>query len=154
MRALMLLWLRKFNHLGRGMEVEEGKALTLRGHGEHVLILCAARYAMGRHTYMPSLVCDVIRAHSGELDPSTARLIARDIREEWLTWFGPSAPNAEARRDDMYYECDWGCFVSLLPELDRVALGDGPGGGSPELPIGFSAWGDVPDEVRWHGGCS
>ena len=46
------------------------KELTLRGYGEQVLLLCAVRYAMGRHTYMPSLVCDVIREHFSELEPS------------------------------------------------------------------------------------
>lgn len=124
------------------------KTLTLEGHDEQVLILCAVRYAMGRHTYMPSLVCDVIRSHIDELEPCTARMIARDIREEWLMWFGPKASRAEALRGEAPCGCGWGCFRDLLPELDRITH-ENRRAAQPELPLGCSSWAEVPADIRW-----
>ena len=46
-----------------------------------VICLCAMRYALGRQSYMPSLVQDFIRGHIGEIDSGTVEIMIRDIDE-------------------------------------------------------------------------
>lgn len=45
------------------------------------ICLCALRYALGRHTYMPGIVQDFIRAHISEIDQSSIKVMIRDIDE-------------------------------------------------------------------------
>ena len=47
-----------------------------------IICLCAMRYALGRQSYMPSLVQDFIRGHIGEIDSGTIEIMIRDINEE------------------------------------------------------------------------
>ena len=58
-------------------------ALAVQECNEHfsTICLCAMRYALGRQTYMPSLVQDFIRAHIGEIDSGTIEIMIRDIDE-------------------------------------------------------------------------
>ena len=42
---------------------------------------CAVRYAVGRRTYMPSLVTDFITPHLGELSDKTLWCFQRDLKE-------------------------------------------------------------------------
>ena len=42
---------------------------------------CAVRYAVGRRTYMPSLVIDFITLHLGELSDKTLWCFQRDLEE-------------------------------------------------------------------------
>ena len=42
---------------------------------------CAVRYAVGRRTYMPSLVIDFITPHLGELSDKTLWCFQRDLEE-------------------------------------------------------------------------
>ena len=42
---------------------------------------CAVRYAVGRRTYMPSLVIDFITPHLGELSDKTLWCFQRDLQE-------------------------------------------------------------------------
>lgn len=44
-----------------------------------IICLCAMRYALGRQTYMPSLVQDFIRGHIVEIDSGTVEIMIRDI---------------------------------------------------------------------------
>lgn len=46
-----------------------------------IICLCAMRYALGRQTYMPSLVQDFIRGHIGEIDSGTIEIMIRDINK-------------------------------------------------------------------------
>lgn len=46
-----------------------------------IICLCAMRYALGRQTYMPSLVQDFIRRHIGEIDFGMIEIMIRDINE-------------------------------------------------------------------------
>ena len=59
------------------------------------IINCALRYAIGRHTYMPSVVMDFIRKHIDALDTKTISVMIEDIdreikdeeldqREDWI----------------------------------------------------------------------
>ena len=45
------------------------------------ICLCALRYALGRQTYMPGIVQNFIRAHIGEIDQSSIKVMIRDIDE-------------------------------------------------------------------------
>ncbi len=45
------------------------------------ILICAVRYALGRHTYMPGLVQDFIRPLLPHLSRNTLFVMARDIRE-------------------------------------------------------------------------
>lgn len=45
------------------------------------ILLCAVRYAIGRQTYMPSLVIDYITPLLPYLTDNTLRLIANEITE-------------------------------------------------------------------------
>ena len=45
------------------------------------ICLCALRYALGRQTYLPGIVQNFIRAHIGEIDQSSIKVMIRDIDE-------------------------------------------------------------------------
>ena len=44
------------------------------------ILICAVRYALGRHSYMPSLVQDFIRPLLPRLSRNTLFVMAQDIR--------------------------------------------------------------------------
>lgn len=48
---------------------------------EHILI-CAVRYALGRMSYMVSIVCEYVASKHRELSPECLNIIIRDIEEE------------------------------------------------------------------------
>lgn len=48
---------------------------------------CAVRYAVGRRTYMPSLVIDFITPHLGELSDQTSWCFQRDLEERKNDFF-------------------------------------------------------------------
>lgn len=52
---------------------------TVRQDDLDTLILCAFRYAIGRQTYMPSLVQRITRNHLEQVAPATRATIAREI---------------------------------------------------------------------------
>lgn len=43
------------------------------------ILICAIRYCLGRQTYMPSLVTDIIRPLLPHLDDKTLRVMRADI---------------------------------------------------------------------------
>lgn len=45
------------------------------------IVICAVRYAIGRESYMPGLVCDFIMRHPEILTESDRQVIIRDIEE-------------------------------------------------------------------------
>jgi len=46
------------------------------------LVVCAVRYALGRQTFMPSMIDEIVRRCMNRLEESTLSIIARDIDEE------------------------------------------------------------------------
>ena len=48
---------------------------------------CAVRYALGRRTYMPSLVIDFITPHLNELSDKTLWCFQRDLEERKNSFF-------------------------------------------------------------------
>lgn len=124
---------------------------TLSGDMEQTLLISACRYAFGRHTYMPSLTCSVLSKHMDSLEPFTAAIIARDIRNHWDRYEGPNSIE-KFRTPKSCYDMDVRCFTSLLPKLDeRSKECDEYPLYIPYLPTGYRAWDDVPEEIRYKG---
>ena len=46
-----------------------------------ILCICAVRYAIGRQTYMPQTVQEIIRANLDAIDKTDLGIISRDISE-------------------------------------------------------------------------
>lgn len=61
------------------------------------ICVCAERYALGRQTYMPTLVQDFIKRHVGELETNALVVMRRDLEdaksseEDWPGVFGDEA---------------------------------------------------------------
>lgn len=49
------------------------------------LAICAVRYCLGRQSYMPTLVCRIMKKHMDEIDPSSLIVLQRDVREYLTT---------------------------------------------------------------------
>ena len=49
------------------------------------LAICAVRYSLGRQSYMPSLVCEIIEEHIDKIDSSSLIVLQRDVREYLTT---------------------------------------------------------------------
>lgn len=49
------------------------------------LAICAVRYCLGRQSYMPALVCRIMKKHMDEIDPSSLIVLQRDVREYLTT---------------------------------------------------------------------
>ncbi len=118
--------------------------VLLRGRNDQNLLISAVRYAMGRETYMPQLTCDVLREQMEGIEPYTAAIIARDIRNWWTSYY------ADGQERTSFYRCDVQPFVDLLPLLDERTLLEYKGRyyEPPYLPVGYDYWKDVPEEVR------
>lgn len=124
---------------------------VLSGDTEQTLLISAVRYALGRHTYMPSLTCSVLSKHMDSLEPVTAAIIARDIRNHWDSYEGPNSME-KFRTTKSFYDMDVRCFTDLLPKLDERSKGcDGYPMFIPYLPTGYRAWENVPEEIRHKG---
>lgn len=134
--------------------IDERPTFPLEGSYEQRVVLASAvRYAWGRHTYMPSSTCEIIRKHISELDPATAYIIARDIRDEWTRDYDRERFGDTSVVRDTFYGCDVQPFVDLLPALDEVArpvlTDQRPCMCEPQPPAGYTSWSQVPEEVRY-----
>ena len=81
----------------------------------HILFVDAARYAIGRGTYIADSTARVVFAHIDELSPKTAFVIARDVRS-----YVEEAERMPARLR-ANYDLDVKPYVDLLPALDARA---------------------------------
>ena len=52
------------------------------------IIICAIRYALGRRTYMPSLVCGYASRYIKQIPTKDLYVISRDIREHGSRSYG------------------------------------------------------------------
>ena len=67
---------------GADMRKSEGRRMTIEiNKNFETILLCAVRYAIGRQTYMPSMVIDYITPLLPYLSENTLRLIANEITE-------------------------------------------------------------------------
>lgn len=76
------------------------------------ILICAIRYCLGRQTYMPSLVTDVIRPLLPHLDDKTLRAMRADItvaesfgnetidKPVWMRFLSDIEQEIELREDD------------------------------------------------------
>ncbi|GEM_PF-886324 len=55
--------------------------LKITNNDFNTLIVCSFRYALGRMTYMPSLICDIITDNVIELEQHTIELIIKEIKK-------------------------------------------------------------------------
>lgn len=55
--------------------------VTAMSHNEDSMIHFAARYALGRRTSAPHIVCQELKRHWKTIKPSTRNLIQKEIRE-------------------------------------------------------------------------
>lgn len=69
----------------------------------NTLMLCALRYTIPRHTYMVSMVCEIIEINNGELDNNTKNTMIRDLDE--------------GLKDNYIHDCDRRALLHLLQEL-------------------------------------
>ena len=46
-----------------------------------IMVMCALRYALGRHSYVPGAVMDWVTDHWDNLDSNTKTIIVRDVFE-------------------------------------------------------------------------
>lgn len=53
-----------------------------------IMLICAERYACGRRTYMPSLVCDYIQSLLPQLSENTINIMINDIHMTPDCWLG------------------------------------------------------------------
>ena len=53
-----------------------------------MIVTCAIRYAIGRMTYMPSVVCEFTLRYLPMLDSKTIHVMIRDITETMERWQG------------------------------------------------------------------
>lgn len=55
------------------------KYIKLKPDDFKALAICSVRYAIGRQTYMPSWICDIVRQNRHFLDYGTIETIIREI---------------------------------------------------------------------------
>ena len=58
------------------------KKINLTTENFATLAICAIRYSMGRETYMPGLVRDIIRPHLADLDETDLNVMLQDSAEQ------------------------------------------------------------------------
>ena len=76
------------------------------------IINSALRYAIGRHTYMPSVVVGFIRRYMDILDTKTLIVIIEDIEKEFEHFGGPEDPH-------MWRTLQTECKCTLQHKLER-----------------------------------
>lgn len=57
----------------------EQKTLKINESNLHCLILCALRYTLGRQTYMPSVIIQIVKDNLENLSDNTLQKIADEI---------------------------------------------------------------------------
>jgi hypothetical protein len=56
--------------------------VDLDSHTIGTLVICATRYAMGRRSTAPSIVCSAVRACWQWMEPQDRSTLVRDLRDE------------------------------------------------------------------------
>lgn len=82
---------------------------------EENIIICAVRYAIGRMSYMVSVVCGYVESKCNELSTNCINIIIRDIEE------GIEMYHRIGKTCGM--ECDEKEWLRLLEILNKRAMG-------------------------------
>ena len=88
----------------------EHTMVTLYPDEYRTLVTCATRYAIGRMSYMPSLVVSIVKQRLEKLDDNTLTVLARDIEQ------APSLGMVDI--DEPLWK---GLLVDVVRELERRA---------------------------------
>lgn len=72
------------------------------------ICICAVRYALGRETYMPTLVQDFVKRHINELSTGTLEIMRCDVMEADSMWGGYG--------DEKIDKPGWMCFMAFLED--------------------------------------
>lgn len=82
------------------------------------LLLCSMRYSIGRHTYMPSLVCRIIKSHKDSLSPVSKQMLADNIRSELtaLEFWNKKEPNSLNTKVKLEEKAEWEKLILHLLE--------------------------------------
>ena len=82
------------------------------GRDYATLCVCAVRYCLGRRTYMPELVCNIIRKNWDKISDTDLGIILRDIRD----YSGINDPLDNSSR--VYGDsCDYSTWVKMAADL-------------------------------------
>ena len=76
------------------------------------IMICAIRYALGRRTYMPSVVCNFVKPRIPKMSDKDLYVIIRDIKEcrdygddcdkkEWMSLLHEAEKECEQRSADL-----------------------------------------------------
>jgi hypothetical protein len=63
----------------RDLKLKRNVAVDPRSLG--TLLVCSVRYSVGRRTYMPGLVADLVRRHWHDIDQGSRETLRRDVDE-------------------------------------------------------------------------
>jgi hypothetical protein len=85
------------------------KKMKLDKNDFKALIICSFRYALGRHSYMPSWIAEIIRKHVNDIDIHTKNLIIDEIKNYKSRYDTPS----------LMYDCDIATWESLKLFLEE-----------------------------------
>lgn len=55
--------------------------MSISDHDFSTMAICSVRYCLGRHTYMPETVADIIIKHKECVDLRDRRIVIKDIEE-------------------------------------------------------------------------
>ncbi len=84
------------------------------------VVVCAVRYAMTRHSYMPLLVGDFVKRHWAQLGSGTRYTIKCDL-QDFLVEFDRWKDDSFCRIDYQY----WGRLLEELKTMDKEATNNG-----------------------------
>lgn len=104
--------LKSFHNGSYGEAVGEAIELVTNSHQLDqdelgILCVCAERYALGRRTYMPSLICGIIQSLVSELSDKDIYVLVNDIESQ------------RDRAGGLGDECDKADWMDLLIALKR-----------------------------------
>ena len=78
---------------------------------DEMILICAVRYALGRMSYMVSVVCDYVKDKRNELSQNCINIIIRDIEEELERYHNLGVT--------LGMECDEKYWIDLLHTLKQ-----------------------------------
>ena len=84
------------------------------------VVVCAVRYAMTRHSYMPSLVGDFVKRNWAQLSSCAQYTLKSDL-QDFLVEFDRWKDDSFCRIDYQY----WGRLLEELKIMDKEATNNG-----------------------------
>lgn len=81
-----------------------------------VLFICSIRYSIGRNTYMPQLICRIVKEHIDSLLPSDRIMLAENIESELnrLEFFHKKDPESLDTKIKLEEKAKWTQLIEAL----------------------------------------